>query len=366
MLSGKKAMIFDARFGCYSQDYFREILVMERKRSERYNRPFLFVLININPAHKIHGNGHFPEKIKQFIKANIREVDIKGWYDRHRTIGIIFPEYNPETKNTILKKILTGLEASFGAELASAMTISSTSFPEYIKEAGKEDWVADARLYPSPSKRIESNKFSRILKRCIDIVGSIFGIIIFSPFFIIIPIIAKVTSKGPVFFTQKRVGQGGRLFTCIKFRSMCVQKDYTIHKEFITKFIQSSKNETVTGYKPEYKLKNDPRITPIGKFLRKTSIDEIPQLFNVLRGDMSLVGPRPAIPYEIEGYNTWHKRRVLEVKPGITGFWQVKGRSKTSFEDMVRMDLQYIKEWSLFWDIILIIQTPFALFRGAH
>jgi lipopolysaccharide/colanic/teichoic acid biosynthesis glycosyltransferase len=246
------------------------------------------------------------------------------------------------------------------------MTISSASFPEEIKEPEKEEVVADPRFYPSPHKRIESNKVARVIKRCIDVAGSFIGILLFSPFFIIVPIIIKFSSKGPVFFTQKRVGQGGRLFTFLKFRSMRVQKDCSVHKEFIKQFIQRSDSISKYGGQKIFKMKNDPRVTRIGKFIRKTSIDELPQLFNVLVGDMSLVGPRPAIPYEVEEYDTWHKRRVLEVKPGITGYWQVKGRSKTSFEVMVRMDLQYIKQWSLFWDIKLICQTPFALFKGAY
>ena len=226
--------------------------------------------------------------------------------------------------------------------------------------------MADPRLYPRPSKRIDANKFSRCAKRCIDIAGSLVGIILLSPVLVFTAIAVKLSSKGPVFFTQKRVGQGGRLFTFIKFRSMRVSQDCSVHKEFIKQFIQNSVKASSAGGATVYKMKNDPRITPIGKFLRKTSIDELPQLFNVLIGDMSLVGPRPAIPYEVEEYDIWHRRRVLEVKPGITGFWQVKGRSTTSFEAMVRMDIQYSKQWSLAWDIALIFQTPFALLKGAY
>jgi lipopolysaccharide/colanic/teichoic acid biosynthesis glycosyltransferase len=366
MLSGKTAIIFDACFGFYSEDYFREMLVMERRRTERSQKPFLFVLVNINSTHKFTRDSQFSRKIKLFIQASTREIDIKGWYDRHRTIGIIYTEYNPQAKETILAKIRTGLDSAFGAELAKCMTISSASFPEEIKEPEKEEAVADPRFYPSPHKRIESNKGARVIKRCIDVVGSLIGILLLSPFFIIVPIIIKCTSKGPVFFTQKRVGQGGRLFTFLKFRSMRVQKDCSVHKEFIKQFIQRSDSISKCGGQKIFKMKNDPRVTPIGKFIRKTSIDELPQLFNVLIGNMSLVGPRPAIPYEVEEYDTWHKRRVLEVKPGITGYWQVNGRSKTSFEVMVRMDLQYIKQWSLAWDIKLICQTPFAVFKGAY
>jgi lipopolysaccharide/colanic/teichoic acid biosynthesis glycosyltransferase len=366
MLSGKTAIIFDACFGFYSEDYFREMLVMERKRTERSQKPFLFALVNIDSSYKITRDSQFSKKIRLFIQASTREIDIKGWYDRHHSIGIIYTEYNPQSKETLLAKIRAGLDASFGAELSKYMTITSTSFPEIIKEPEKEDAVADSRFYPSPHKRIETNKVARVIKRCIDMTGSLVAILLFSPFFIIVPIIIKFTSKGPVFFMQKRVGQGGRLFTFLKFRSMRVQKDCSVHKEFIKQYIKRSDSTLKSGGQKIYKMKNDPRVTPIGKFIRKTSIDELPQLFNVLIGDMSLVGPRPAIPYEVEEYDTWHKRRVLEVKPGITGYWQVKGRSTTSFEAMVRMDLQYIRQWSLLWDFKLICQTPFAVFRGAY
>ena len=147
---------------------------------------------------------------------------------------------------------------------------------------------------------------------------------------------------------------------------MYVNNDATIHKEFITDFIKGKIKEPADGQKPLFKIKNDPRVTPIGRILRKTSLDEIPQFLNVLLGDMSLVGPRPSIPYEVEQYDLWHRRRVLEVKPGITGLWQVEGRSSLTFDNMVRLDLQYIKKWSFLLDIKLLIKTPFMLVKGAY
>ena len=147
---------------------------------------------------------------------------------------------------------------------------------------------------------------------------------------------------------------------------MYVNNDSTIHKEFVTDFIKGKIKETPDGRKSIFKIKNDPRVTPIGRILRKTSLDEIPQFINVLLGDMSLVGPRPSIPYEVEQYDLWHHRRVLEVKPGITGLWQVEGRSSLTFDNMVRLDLQYIKKWTFFLDIKLLIKTPFTLVKGAY
>jgi lipopolysaccharide/colanic/teichoic acid biosynthesis glycosyltransferase len=145
-----------------------------------------------------------------------------------------------------------------------------------------------------------------------------------------------------------------------------MNNDATIHKDFVTDFIKGKIKESADGQKTCFKIKNDPRITPIGRILRKTSLDEIPQFINVLMGDMSLVGPRPSIPYEVEQYDLWHRRRVLEVKPGITGLWQVEGRSSLTFDNMVRLDLQYIKKWSFFLDIKLLIKTPFTLVKGAY
>ena len=147
---------------------------------------------------------------------------------------------------------------------------------------------------------------------------------------------------------------------------MHVNNDPSVHKEYVTKLIagQAEREGSNGNGKGVYKLTNDRRITPVGKFLRRTSLDELPQFLNVLRGDMSLVGPRPAIPYEVAAYETWHRRRVLEVKPGITGSWQVNGRSRVKFNEMVRLDLQYAKSWSPWMDINILMRTPRAVIRG--
>jgi exopolysaccharide biosynthesis polyprenyl glycosylphosphotransferase len=207
--------------------------------------------------------------------------------------------------------------------------------------------------------------FSLFAKRVLDVCGSAFAILIFSPLFITIAAAVKLTSKGPVLFRQERVGLGGRRFTFLKFRSMVCGSDPHIHQEYIRRFIGGKITEASGG---AFKIKDDPRLTRIGAFLRRSSLDELPQLFNVLRGDMSLVGPRPAIPYEIDLYQPWHRERFLEVKPGITGLWQVVGRSKTTFDDMVRLDLQYAKQWSIWLDIKILLQTPRAVLsrEGAY
>jgi lipopolysaccharide/colanic/teichoic acid biosynthesis glycosyltransferase len=184
---------------------------------------------------------------------------------------------------------------------------------------------------------------------------------------LIFAIAIKASSKGPIFFRQQRVGQHGQCFTFLKFRSMHIDNDPSAHREYVTKLIAGqAKCEPSNGKRDGvYKLTNDKRITRVGKFLRRSSLDELPQFLNVLRGDMSLVGPRPAIPYEVASYQTWHRRRVLDVKPGITGLWQVNGRNRIKFDEMVRLDLQYAKAWSPWLDIKILMRTPLAVLRGA-
>jgi lipopolysaccharide/colanic/teichoic acid biosynthesis glycosyltransferase len=203
-------------------------------------------------------------------------------------------------------------------------------------------------------------------KRLIDIVGSAAALLVCLPLLWLIALAIKATSKGPVLFSQTRVGQYGKRFIVLKFRTMYTDIDRSIHKKFVTTLIADKEQSepSIQNGKPIYKLTNDKRITKIGSFLRRTSLDELPQFFNVLRGEMSLVGPRPAVRYEVAAYQTWHRRRVLEFKPGITGLWQVEGRSKVKFDDMVRMDLRYATSWSIWLDLKLLLRTPLAVLKG--
>ena len=199
--------------------------------------------------------------------------------------------------------------------------------------------------------------FYEAIKRLIDITCSFVGILVLSPLFIIIAIIIKFTSKGPVFFSQKRVGRNGKEFDMYKFRSMVVNAEELKEK-------LAAQNE-MSG--PMFKMKDDPRVTKVGKFIRKTSIDELPQLWNILKGDMSLVGPRPSLPKEVAQFEDWmHKR--LDVKPGLTCYWQVSGRNNIDFEDWMKLDVKYVKERNLWIDIKLIFKTVGVLFgdKNAH
>ena len=227
--------------------------------------------------------------------------------------------------------------------------------------------LADKTFYPERSKRERAQTNTLRVKRFMDVVGSIAGILLFSPFFILIPIGIKLTSRGPVLFRQERVGRYGEKFTFLKFRSMYVNIDEDVHKQFVQNLISGKapeQNGDNGDGKKVYKITRDKRVTPFGYVLRKTSLDELPQFFNVLKGEMSLVGPRPPIPYEVEKYDIWHWHRVLEVNPGITGLWQVMGRSSTTFDEMVRLDLLYARTWSLWMDIDILLKTPRAVLTG--
>lgn len=189
-----------------------------------------------------------------------------------------------------------------------------------------------------------------IIKRLVDIVGAFIGIIILSPLLIIVSILIKLDSKGSAIFSQVRVGYKGKEFKIYKFRTMVEDA------EELKKGLEN-KNE-MTG--PMFKIKDDPRITKIGKIIRKTSIDELPQLLNILRGDMSIVGPRPSLPSEVKGFNTWMLKR-FEVKPGLTCYWQVSGRNNITFNDWMKLDIKYVEERNLFIDIKLILKTVLLL-----
>ena len=207
----------------------------------------------------------------------------------------------------------------------------------------------------------ETNGFVLNMKRGMDLLGALIGLILLSPLFGLIALLIKGTMPGPILFRQKRLGKDGMPFTFFKFRTM-KENGKNPHKEFVVKFIKDKKLSRAT-----YKLRDDPRITKIGYILRRSSLDELPQLINVLRGEMSLVGPRPAIPYEIDHYQEWHKRR-LAGNPGMTGLWQVSGRSSVSFDDMVLLDLYYIDNWSLWFDFVLLLKTIPAVLsvKGAY
>lgn len=203
------------------------------------------------------------------------------------------------------------------------------------------------------------------MKRAFDLIFASLMLLVAGPAMLVISLLVKRSDSGPVLFVQERLGRDGTPFNFYKFRSMKHNSDDAIHREFAAMFISGDEDGCSENNKGEkvFKLKRDPRITAIGAFLRKTSLDELPQLFNILKGDMTLVGPRPPIAYEIENYQPWHMERLKAV-PGLTGLWQVSGRSSVSFDEMVRLDIRYINEWSLWKDIVIIAKTLPVVLKG--
>jgi exopolysaccharide biosynthesis polyprenyl glycosylphosphotransferase len=205
---------------------------------------------------------------------------------------------------------------------------------------------------------------ARVAKRGSDLIVASLALAVLSPLWLLIALLIKIDSRGPVFYKQERVGMDGRVFLFYKFRTMHAGTDDAQHREFQRRYISGQPDSNQGDeQRPAYKLRADDRVTRLGRVLRRMSIDELPQLFNVLRGDMSVVGPRPPIPYEVESYELWHRKR-LDMKPGITGLWQVSGRNRLPFDEMVRMDLYYIENWSLLLDVKIILQTLPVMWRG--
>jgi len=348
---------------------FLDTLCLEKKRAERTGKLFLLMIVNINKICEILDTFGGIDAILSALTPSIRETDICGWYRYDSRIGVIFTDIGDENSGSavdaIVGKVVAELREHLAPEVFAALSMSFHIFPGKNGDSASDTgYLFDPACYPEITRRTRPERAALFFKRVLDLAGSVFALILLAPFFLVIPALIKATSPGPVLFRQERVGRYGTKFVFLKFRSMYTGNDDSCHRDFIRKFIQENNAGGDAGDMTVYKIQDDPRVTPLGRILRKTSLDEIPQFINVLKGEMSLVGPRPAIPYECQSYDIWHRHRLLSVKPGITGLWQVTGRSSTSFDDMVRLDLRYIREWSLWLDLKLLLLTPWAVVRG--
>jgi len=317
-------------------------------------------------------NGKILGKVLAALSDSTRDTDVTGWYANNCVIGVMFTEIGAVDSNsvpgTIMARVTETLRSNLTLEQFNWVSLSFHVFPS--------GWDSDAQgpsnptLYPDLSRREDARKVSGVMKRMMDILGSVLALVLFSPIFLIVAVAIKATSRGPVLFRQRRLGLNNNSFVFLKFRSMYVNNDAAVHKEYVQRLIagKADKQPSNDNGQGVYKLTKDSRITRVGAFLRKTSLDELPQFINVLKGEMSLVGPRPPVPYEVEAYDIWHRRRLLEARPGITGLWQINGRSRVTFDDMVRLDLHYARTWSLWMDIKILLRTPGAvvLGEGAH
>jgi lipopolysaccharide/colanic/teichoic acid biosynthesis glycosyltransferase len=352
-----------------SEETFYRMIALERKRSERSQRPFVLLLIDTGRNQPGDKQGRVLLDMLSALQGATRETDITGWYTTSCVVGVMFTEIVLDNNNAVLSTILSRIGAvvrdRLDSEQFSRIKFSFHVFPDDWDSQNPER-PSNPTLYPDLEKRQKSNRLGRATKRLIDVLGSLSLLAMLSPVFFIIAAAIKLTSRGPVLFQQKRIGEHGIPFTFLKFRSMYTNNDSSEHKEYVRQLIagQAGKKSANGNGGGIFKLTNDPRITPVGRILRRSSLDELPQLINVLRGEMSLVGPRPPVPYEVEAYATWHRRRLLEAKPGITGLWQVYGRSRVEFDDMVRLDLRYARECSPLLDLKILLQTPRAVMSG--
>ncbi|MFL6446644.1 MAG: sugar transferase [Bryobacteraceae bacterium] len=348
---------------------FHRAVRLERKRTDRSQTVFVLMLLDVTAIVAEDWDDVTLGRLISTLQASVRETDVLGWASSQTIIGILFTEISLELR----KAILGVLHARVSAVLYDSLSFQQFSQISLTQHLCPENWEHDipARpshpaLYPDLVDEEHVRGFFSVSKRLIDLSGSFVGLLLCAPLFLAIALAIKLSSSGPVLFRQVRVGQYGAPFVFLKFRSMYVGNDPKIHREYVKALINGGAERmasTGTG-RAVYKLTRDPRITRIGSFLRKTSLDELPQLINVLKGEMSLVGPRPAIPYEVEAYRSWHRRRILEAKPGLTGLWQVSGRSRVSFDEMVRLDLRYAMARSLWLDLKILLQTPLAILLG--
>ncbi len=324
--AARPASAFSARSSdLLPEPLFLRALSLERRRSERSGKRFLLMMVEFGALARNGAAEDLRDKTVAAILTRIRETDLPGWYAANETLGVIFTELGAAEERSALRtvrgRVMVALESNLTAPERRRLCLSFHWFP---------------------------------------------ALTLLSPCFLVIAVAIKASSPGPIFFRQSRLGQYGVPFTFLKFRSMHAHSDSQPHQEFIKRYIAGADAPSAPGTNGSrpYKITDDPRVTRVGRFIRRTSLDEIPQFLNVLRGEMSLVGPRPPIPYEIEAYDIWHRRRLMEVRPGITGLWQVKGRSKVCFNDMVRLDLEYARRWSVRLDLKILLQTPRAVLFG--
>jgi lipopolysaccharide/colanic/teichoic acid biosynthesis glycosyltransferase len=355
-----------------SEDAFSSMLYLERRRAERGQKRYVLLLVDVKDAISDKHKNRTIELIGQTICSVTRETDLIGWYVYGHILGVIATEIGRATAVEVRAKMSQKFRAAFlealGPNKASRISLSFHFYPEETEDGDFND-SSNSAHYPEFSRKKPTRKLALGFKRAMDIAGSAFALIILLPLCAILALAIKATSEGPVLFSQDRLGQYGKKFRFLKFRSMRQNCDSKIHQEYVSRFIAGQVTPgNSDGAAATFKIQKDPRVTSVGRILRKTSLDELPQFWNVLIGEMSLVGPRPPLEYEFKAYDVWHRRRVLEIKPGITGLWQVQGRSRTHFDDMVRLDLKYARAWSIWLDMEILLRTPAAVVsgEGAH
>ncbi len=368
------------------------IMARERARADRNSHEFSVIILALGNQAE---SRVLSRRVAQTLFQRVRFTDDAGWLD-HQHLGLVLPETSAsgahklandlcmllaESLPDVTYEIITYPSDWFGengsgrhrsADFQSADQASPqrsaaiASFVERRKD--HENFLSAQELSDAPTLETETalaglqRFFIRPLplwKRLMDIAGAFVGIILLAPVLLLIALAIKLNSPGPALFLQKRIGQGNRPFMMYKFRSMTIGASEELHRQHLDELVAGKNSNGI------FKLTNDPRMTAVGRFIRKWSLDELPQLLNVLKGEMTLVGPRPEPCYASANYSRWYHRRALEMKPGITGLWQIEGRSRVPYEEMIRMDLRYCQSLSLWNDVKLLCRTFKAVFSHA-
>jgi lipopolysaccharide/colanic/teichoic acid biosynthesis glycosyltransferase len=321
---------------------FRRELEREKRRAERSQRALSLTVLRVPSEDDAAG-------LVAELLAVKRETDLVGWLDA-ATLAVLCVDTNAEGREGFLRKV-TKLTAGRGVAMDAA------TFPEALFESLARGCAADVDAQAERLIAGEAESAGYAGKRIFDCLFAALALFVLAPLLLLVALAIALDSRGPAIHRQKRLGRGGVPFTFYKFRSMWSDVDHRIHRDFVLGLIRDGEAQPAPPGSNPYKLSGDARITRVGRFIRKTSIDELPQLFNVLRGDMSLVGPRPPLPYEAANYEPWHLRRILGIQPGLTGLWQVEGRSRVGFNEMVRMDLRYLRKCSFGLDLRILVRT---------
>lgn len=358
----------DSLNGISSLDEFSAILERERERSDRSGQGFSLAVFEYGTE-----NGHADLMrilIHRILSRKVRAIDEVGWF-KEGSVATLLACTSSEGAWKFAKDVVNGLPEGSDVPICKVLTYPSTWNPKSNgggngrRDGNKEEILkSDSRHGVRPiseRNQVEDERLENVMgrpiplwKRFLDILGAVVGLVLFSPLFLIIAAFIKVVSPGPVFYRQERIGHLGRRFVFWKFRTMHVNNDATEHKQYLSSLIG--------GDAPMAKLDDgrDPRIIPFGRLLRNTCLDEMPQLYNVLLGNMSLVGPRPCLPYEAEEYLQWHARR-FDIVPGMTGLWQVSGKNRLTFKEMIRLDIRYSRFMSPWLDAKILFFTGPAI-----
>ncbi len=347
------------------KEVFRKIIDRERDRANRTGEIFSLVVYLLPDVDK---NSETLHLLADTLSSSMRSIDAAGWLDSQH-LGVLLPETDLTGAQRFAKKInhesmslkfLANYEVlSYPSE--ALINPENTSHSDGVAHSKAHTFLWDEWHIPHAQRNVDYMfcLTKRLFKRCFDFIGASVCLLLLSPFFLCVAIYIKVVSPGPIFFKQQRIGYGGHPFTFLKFRTMRQGADSSEHQAYLATLINGDSDKKDAD-KPMVKLDHDPQIIPGGNLLRKSCLDELPQLFNVLLGEMSLVGPRPPIPYEVKEYHSWHRGR-FNALPGMTGLWQVSGKNRLTFREMVRLDIRYAKERSLWLDVKILFRTPLAI-----